>query len=114
METLSVRIYEKTSTSLMEVLKCSGRISFTTKILGKNFIYIEEGLTGKRFYPNDTFEEFRPAEDYLKFELDDGSIVTIYNDISSNSLIFTFIPNKVDHLALRETVLSFIDYSYGR
>jgi hypothetical protein len=109
-----VKIVGKTAQTMLNVLRNSGKISFPRPILGKKIVRIEDGNTGKVVFPDDDYHYNEDKGNYLLFNLEDGSEVIIRVNKPDNSLIFEFSAVEIDPDGLRETVLSYIDYDYGR
>jgi hypothetical protein len=116
MEKFKVKIYGRTAKSMFNVLRNSGKISFANDVIGLKVTKIVDGKTGKYVLPDGFYDYIPPNErgTYLKVYLDDGSDYIASIDEESNSLIFDFNTSADKLVGLRETVLSFIDYEYGR
>lgn len=116
METFTIRIFERKAKSMFNVLTNSGKISFANDVLGIKATKIVNGETGQYVLP-DGFYDYIPLNErgvYFKVFLEDGSDYTIRIDDESNSLIFDFNTTPDKLTAMRETILSFIDYGYGK
>jgi hypothetical protein len=115
MEKFTQKIYGRTAKSMFNVLRNSGKISFVNDVIGLKVVKIIDG-GGKYLFPDQTYE-YIPLNErgvYYKVYLEDGSDYNISIDEESNSLIFDFNTTPDKLAPLRETILSFIDYDYGR
>lgn len=112
--TVEITIVGMTAESMLNVLRNSGKISFVNDILDKKLSRIEDGNTGKVLFPNEDYHYNEEKGNYLAFDLEDGSHVKISVNESDNSLIFDFFPKEINARGLRETVLNYIDYDYGK
>jgi hypothetical protein len=116
MEIVKIKIVGQTAKSMFDILRNSGKISFANDVIGLKAKEILDGENRKVYLPNGTNHYTTEVEKglYTQVKLEDGSVYKVEVDDELNSLIFNFntTPDKLS--GLRETVLSFIDYGYGK
>lgn len=112
-ETFTQKIIGMDVMKMFDIIR--NKINFVDEIQGAKFIFILDGETGKYVLPNGDYGYMKDEIGvYYKAIMEDKSSVTIIVDTDNNCLKFKF-KTPIDKLVgLKEAMLNYIDYDYGK